>query len=94
MTRQLEDHIAHLDESVYNKTIEIRETSEKVVRLKDEFLANMSHELRTPMNGVIGMVDLILRKSNLDENDQKYMEIIHGKGSERAMMECCLILML
>ncbi len=27
---------------------------------KSEFLANMSHELRTPMNGLLGMVDLVL----------------------------------
>jgi signal transduction histidine kinase/ActR/RegA family two-component response regulator len=27
---------------------------------KSEFLANVSHELRTPMNGVIGMLDMVL----------------------------------
>jgi signal transduction histidine kinase/CheY-like chemotaxis protein len=27
---------------------------------KSDFLANVSHELRTPMNGVIGMLDLVL----------------------------------
>ena len=27
---------------------------------KSEFLANMSHELRTPMNGLLGMLDLVL----------------------------------
>ena len=27
---------------------------------KSEFLANVSHELRTPMNGVIGMLDIVL----------------------------------
>ena len=30
---------------------------------KSTFLANMSHELRTPMNGVMGMVDMALRRA-------------------------------
>ena len=35
---------------------ELEETSKS----KSEFLANMSHELRTPMNGVLGMLNLLL----------------------------------
>lgn len=30
-------------------------------RAKSDFLARMSHELRTPMNGVIGMMDIVLQ---------------------------------
>ena len=32
---------------------------------KSEFLANVSHELRTPMNGVIGMLDIVLDHKEL-----------------------------
>jgi PAS domain S-box-containing protein len=33
----------------------------KTSEAKQQFLANMSHEMRTPMNGIMGMVDFLLR---------------------------------
>ena len=42
---------------------------------KSEFLANMSHEIRTPMNGIIGMVDLLSRTRQTEEQ-REYSEII------------------
>ncbi len=37
-----------------------KEQAEMANRAKSEFLANMSHELRTPMNGVLGMIGVVL----------------------------------
>lgn len=45
-------------------------------QLKEQFLANTSHELRTPMNGIIGMVSLLLG-TRLDADQQEYAEAIN-----------------
>src|SRR5262249_19721687 len=39
---------------------EAKDVAETANRAKSEFLANMSHEIRTPINGVLGMVELVL----------------------------------
>ena len=42
---------------------------------KTEFLARMSHEIRTPINGVIGMNEMILQKSE-DEKITEYAKLV------------------
>jgi PAS domain S-box-containing protein len=44
-------------------------------KAKEEFLANMSHEIRTPINGIAGMVNLLLEVQNEDDR-VKYLRAI------------------
>jgi len=46
---------------------------------KSNFLANMSHEVRTPMNGVIGMVELLL-DTELEDDQRLYAETIRSSA--------------
>lgn len=41
-----------------------RDEAERASKAKSDFLANMSHEIRTPINAIIGMNEMIRRKSS------------------------------
>ena len=51
-----------------------RDQAEAGNRAKSEFLANMSHELRTPMNGVVGMLDLLVQRP-MDEGSREMVVV-------------------
>jgi PAS domain S-box-containing protein len=57
-----------------------KEVAEIANRAKSEFLANMSHELRTPLNGILGYTQLLKRDTNLTDQQQNSLNIIHQCG--------------
>jgi two-component system, sensor histidine kinase len=44
--------------------------------LKTQFLGSLNYEMRTPLNGILGMLDLLL-ETNLDSEQKEYAEISH-----------------
>ncbi|MDO7906859.1 PAS domain S-box protein [Paenibacillus sp. JX-17] len=56
-----------------------KESAERADRAKSEFLAVLSHELRTPMNGMLGMLSLLL-DTPLDEEQRAYATVINDSS--------------
>ncbi|CAI5472575.1 unnamed protein product [Closterium sp. Yama58-4] len=47
-----------------------RATQEGAIRAKKEFLGCISHEIRTPINGIIGMLQLLVEECELDQDQR------------------------
>jgi signal transduction histidine kinase len=60
---EVRQHQELLEERIRSRTEQLEramQSAQDASQAKSEFLANMSHELRTPMNGVLGMIDIVL----------------------------------
>jgi signal transduction histidine kinase/DNA-binding response OmpR family regulator len=74
---QIRQYQELLEERIRQRTQELEKAMHGALaasQAKSEFLANISHELRTPMNGLLGMLDLVL-DSNVGGEQREQVEI-------------------
>jgi len=57
--------------------MQLKDAAEAAMRTKAMFIANVSHELRTPMNGILGMLSLLL-ESSLQPAQKQYAWTAHS----------------
>ena len=62
-----------------SELVRAKNAAESANLAKSEFLNTISHELRTPMNGILGMVDLMIC-SNLNSQQTEYAQTIRGSA--------------
>lgn len=61
-----------------------RDVAQAATDAKSQFLQNVTHELRTPMNGIIGMITILL-DTNLSEEQRDYAKVVHN-SAERLLL--------
>jgi signal transduction histidine kinase/CheY-like chemotaxis protein len=78
--RELLQNQELLEERIRQRTQQLQVAMQNALgasQAKSEFLANISHELRTPMNGILGMVDMVLN-TDLTREQKDHLQTAQG----------------
>ncbi|CAM3900747.1 hybrid sensor histidine kinase/response regulator [Flavobacterium branchiophilum] len=80
---QYKEYKADDEFALFQKNQELDDSRKELIKTqkyKEEFFALISHEIRTPMNAIIGISNIV-RKTNLDTNQIKFIEAIQSSAN-------------
>jgi signal transduction histidine kinase len=64
-------------ETELSSTLQKLESSNKTLK---DFSSYLNHEIRNPLSGIIGISDLLLKKTVVTEQQKKYIQLINENG--------------
>ena len=65
--------------ALVDSTVASMEEERQIEQSKDDLITNVSHDIRTPLTSIIGYLGL-LKSSELNENQAKYIKIAYDKA--------------
>lgn len=80
---QLAKYRADLENKVEASTVDLlaaKETTESKSKAKSEFMTNMIHAIRTPMNGVLSMIESLLKSVGLNPRQMHLVRTAHNSA--------------
>lgn len=94
LRKDLEHEVACQTEEIRALLAALHDSYEKTQQasiLKTQFLRNISHEFRTPMNIILGMTDILLEDTPLDDEQRHCAETIRDAGTQLMDMLCDML---
>lgn len=83
-TEQTEDDLRKTLDTLEVQNITYKKARDQAIsanQSKSVFLANISHELRTPLNSIDGFIHLMLRRGQLNDENQMYVQTIRKSSA-------------
>jgi signal transduction histidine kinase len=94
LRKDLEHEVACQTEEIRSLLAALHDSYEKAQQasiLKTQFLRNISHEFRTPMNIILGMTDILLEDTPLDDEQRHCADTIRDAGTQLMDMLCDML---